>query len=204
MLATISAPRPPRSADHVERVPLAGLQSDSDRVLIIRAASGDDRAFGVIMRRYTTLLNVVAYRVLGGTADVDDVVQETFLAAWTHADNVIDGDTIAAWLITTVRRRCYDRLRSAALRSRADLDDDHRASDDHGPDAVADRRAFVADARRVLDLMTDVQRRCWELRQIDRLSYAAIGIELGIPATTVRGMLVRTRALLAGELSGWR
>lgn len=204
MLATISAPRPPRSVDLVERLPAGLLQSDSDRVLIIRAASGDDRAFGVIVRRYTTMLNAVAYRVLGSTADVDDVVQETFLAAWTHADSVIDGDTIAGWLATTVRRRCYDRLRSVAVRSRADLDDDLAASDDHGPDAVAHRRGFVADAQRVLDLMTDVQRRCWELRQIDRLSYAAIGAELTLPATTVRGILVRARALMTMELADWR
>ena len=204
MLATISAPRPPRSPDLVERLPVARLQSDSDRVLIIRAASGDDRAFGVIVRRHTPMLNAVAYRVLGGTADVDDVVQETFLAAWAQADNVIDGDSIAAWLVTTVRRRCYDRLRAVAARSRADLDDHLAASDDHGPDAVAHRRGFVADAQRVLDMMTDVQRRCWELRQIDHLSYAAIGAELMLPATTVRGLLVRARALMTMELADWR
>jgi RNA polymerase sigma-70 factor (ECF subfamily) len=204
MLATISTPRSSGSADLLERPPVARLQSDSDRILIIRAASGDDRAFGVIVRRYTAMLDAVAYRVLGGTADIDDVVQETFLAAWTHADNVIDGDSIAGWLVTTVRRRCYDRLRTVAVRSRADLDDDLAASGDHGPHAVAHRRGLVAEAQRVLLMMTDVQRRCWELRQIDNLSYAAIGAEVMLPVTTVRGILVRARALMATELADWR
>ena len=168
------------------------------------APHADEQAFAAIVHRHTGLLRATAGRLLGCNADVDDVVQETFLAAWTQAGRRLEGDAIRGWLVTTVRRRCYDRLRSAAYRRRADLEHEPAASDHQGPYAVAQRRALVVDAHRILATLPDVQRRCWELRQIDHLSYAAIGTELGIPSTTVRGMLVRTRALLAGELSGWR
>ncbi|MDN4639156.1 sigma-70 family RNA polymerase sigma factor [Agreia sp. PsM10] len=168
------------------------------------APHDEDRAFAAIVNRHTGLLQTTARRLLGCNADVDDVVQETFLAAWTHSGRPLEGDAIRGWLVTTVRRRCYDRLRSAAYRKRADLEYEPTASDHQGPYAVAQRRALVVDAHRILATLPDLQRRCWELRQIDHLSYAAIGTELGIPSTTVRGMLVRTRALLVGELSGWR
>ncbi|MWV48938.1 sigma-70 family RNA polymerase sigma factor [Rathayibacter sp. VKM Ac-2803] len=190
---------PPSTA----RPPVPALDPDSDRVLVIRAASGDSDAFAVIVRRYTGLLRATARRTLGSSADVDDVVQDTFLAAWSHADSVIDGDTIAGWLVTTVRRRSYDRLRSSATRTRAELDDELPASPHDAPDAQASRASLAADARRVLATMPSPQRRCWELR-VEGASYLEIGAELGLPLTTVRGMLARARATLASELAHWR
>ncbi|MFB2554620.1 RNA polymerase sigma factor [Herbiconiux liangxiaofengii] len=186
------------------RPPVPALDPDSDRMLIVRAAAGDDRAFALIVRRYEGLLRGVARRTLGGSADVDDVVQETFLAAWTHADSVIDGESIAGWLVTTVRRRSYDRLRSTAHRTRADLDDELRAPDHRGPEAAAAKSGLAADVLRVLARMPEAHRRCWELRQLDRLSYTEIGLRLALPATTVRGIIARARAHVRSELEHWR
>jgi RNA polymerase sigma-70 factor (ECF subfamily) len=186
--------------------PLDDLSWDSDRVLVVRAASGDDRAFAQIVRRYSGLLRQIAYRTLGSTDDIDDVVQETFLAAWTHADSVIDGESIAGWLVTTARRRSYDRLRTAAVRTRDGDPFDHRmlAADQPDPDDSARRSMLAADAQRVLDAMPDAQRRCWHLRQLDDLSYDEIACRLALPVSTVRGMIARARALLATELASWR
>ncbi|QHC60980.1 hypothetical protein GSU72_19840 (plasmid) [Rathayibacter sp. VKM Ac-2760] len=92
---------------------LPALPMDSDRVLVIRAASGDDRAFAAIVNRYSRLLRAIASRTLGSSADVDDVVQETFLAAWTHLDSVIDGETIPGW-----RQRPADAASTASARPR--------------------------------------------------------------------------------------
>ncbi|MBF4574300.1 RNA polymerase sigma factor [Herbiconiux sp. VKM Ac-1786] len=186
--------------------PLDDLSWDSDRVLVVRAASGDDRAFAQIVDRYAGLLRSVAYRTLGSTDDIDDVVQETFLAAWTHADSVIDGESIAGWLVTTARRRSYDRLRSAAVRTRGGdlLDQRMLAADQPDPDDGARRSCLAADAQRVLDTMPDAQQRCWRLRQLDDLSYDEIARRLALPVSTVRGMIARARALLATELAHWR
>ncbi|GLK17855.1 RNA polymerase sigma factor [Herbiconiux flava] len=201
-----SAPIVTRRPSVAPPSPLDDLSWDSDRVLVVRAASGDDRAFALIVTRYSGLLRQVAYRALGSTDDIDDVVQETFLAAWTHADSVIDGESIAGWLVTTARRRSYDRLRTAAVRTRDGDPFEHRmlAADQPDPDDSARRSSLAADARRVLDAMPDAQRRCWHLRQLDDLSYDEIARRLSLPVSTVRGMIARARALLAIELAHWR
>lgn len=180
------------------------LPTDSDRMLVIRSSSGDDRAFAEIIRRHTSLLRATAMRILRASSDVDDVVQETFVAAWTHMDSVIDGETIVGWLLTTVRRRCYDRLRSSDHRHRAGLEQDLPESLDHCPTAVSERAALVAEARAVLDRMPELQRRCWELRQLQQRSYDDIGAELGVSTTVVRGQLSRARLLMEATLAHWR
>ena len=176
----------------------------SDDVLVVRAASGDDRAFGELMRRHSALLHGVVHGILRSSSDADDVVQETFIAAWTRLDNVLDGAAIVGWLVTTARRRSYDRLRGAGRKRPADLEDTLPAAVEHAPDAVAERASLVAEARRVLDRMPAVQRRCWELRHLRGSSYDEIGRALGVPKSTVRGLLARARLVLETDLALWR
>ena len=192
------------SAGLLDPTTLRALPMNSDRVLVIRAASGDDQAFAAIVNRYSRLLRAIASRALGSSADVDDVVQETFLAAWTHLDSVIDGETIAGWLATTTRRRSIDSLRAPATARRSELDEELPALGKDDPEAAGRCAALAADARRVLERMPALQRRCWELRQLHELSYDEIALDLDITPTAVRGLLSRARLLMASELAHWR
>lgn len=175
-----------------------------DVPLVSRAAAGDHLAFASIVERTTGLLRAVAVGILRSTSDADDVVQETYVAAWTHLDVVVDGAALSGWLVTTVRRRCYDRLRHAARARWAALDDSLAASIDRDPADVAERGMLVAAAQRVLDGMPPTQRRCWELRHLEHRSYDEIAEALGIPASTVRGQLARARAVVERALAPWR
>jgi RNA polymerase sigma-70 factor, ECF subfamily len=58
-----------------------------------------------------SLLLGIAYRMLGGVADAEDMVQETFLR-WQQQD-VTGIKSAKAWLISTITRLSIDQLRSA-------------------------------------------------------------------------------------------
>jgi len=64
-----------------------------------------------LFEEYRPLLFGIAYRMLGGVADAEDMVQETFLR-WQKQDAVTVGSA-KAWLISTVTRLSIDQLRSA-------------------------------------------------------------------------------------------
>lgn len=132
---------------------------DPDDLLVLRAAGGDERAFGELMRRHSALLHGVVHGILRSSSDADDVVQETFIAAWTHLEELRDADAVTGWLVTTVRRRSFDRLRSAATRYRTQLDETAPVSIDNAPGAVAERASLVAAAQLVIDDMAPMQRR---------------------------------------------
>ncbi len=177
---------------------------DSDGMLVLRAAAGDARAFDDIVRRHTALLRTTASRILRSSSDVDDAVQDTFIAAWRHLHTLTDGATIGGWLLTTLRRQCYSRLRSAAHRHRADFDGDVAEASERGPASMCARSALATEARAVLDRMPELQRRCWELRQLHEASYRDIAVELGVSTSVVRGQLARARSLMETTLSHWR
>lgn len=118
MLATL--PDPTRTTTpSVRRPPPVPASSAGGRgTLVARVATGDDRAFAALVRRHETMLRAVVGRILDGAAEVDDVVQETFLAAWLRMADLVEGDAVAGWLATTARRRSYDRLRPRSAPSR--------------------------------------------------------------------------------------
>ena len=108
------------------------------------AADGDEFAWSELVRRLDSLLRGVARRYRLGAADVDDVVQTTWLRAVDHVGRLQDPGAIAGWLVVTARREAMRTLQRGV---RAVLTDDTAAIDDpdpSGPDVLA-----IARERRV-------------------------------------------------------
>src|SRR5205814_8145187 len=74
----------------------------------------------------------VAYRMLGSLSEADDAVQD----AWLRLSRADTGgvDNLGGWLTTVTARVCLDMLRSRRARR-------EEASDEHRPEATADRPA---------------------------------------------------------------
>ncbi len=88
---------------------ISAVQED-DATLVARAAAGDERAFTAIYRRYARYVAGVAYRLLGQDAELDDIVQETFVAAADGLRSLEDGARLKHWLVTIAVRRVGRRL----------------------------------------------------------------------------------------------
>lgn len=181
----------------------SGLTEAPDRILAGRAADGDLRAFEVLVRRHGPLMRAYATRLLGSNSEVDDVVQESFITAWEKLPQLADLSAVRAWLMRITNHKAIDRIR-------ARHDDKLIADwDDAAPESLApDRQAFAHSRRErllaVLDAMPEAQRQCWVMKEAGGFSYEEIAEELGVPPSTVRGLLSRARKHLMIEMEGWR
>ena len=110
-------------------------------------------------------------------------------------------------MYTIARNRCREVIRTAG----------RRATDPVSPEEVAVKidsrqdpaRAHARDAammalRKSVAGLPDTQRSIWVMAQIDGLGYAEIADIEGLPLSTVRGRLARTRATIAKEMESWR
>jgi RNA polymerase sigma factor (sigma-70 family) len=78
---------------------------------VVRAASaGDARAWATIVDRFTPALKATARGFRLSPADVEDVVQSTWLAAVRHLRLLRSPDAIGGWLLTTARREALRTL----------------------------------------------------------------------------------------------
>ena len=91
-----------------------------DRTLAAAAALGDRTAFETIVRRYGPLLYGYVRRMIADHSSVDDVVQETFVAAWRQIDGYRGDATLKTWLFRICDRKVIDSRR---LRYAAPIDD---------------------------------------------------------------------------------
>ncbi|MFO0558844.1 MAG: sigma-70 family RNA polymerase sigma factor [Polyangiales bacterium] len=84
--------------------------SIDDASLVEQARAGDERAFVALFKRYSRYVAGVAYRLLGDSSEVEDVVQEAFTDASQHMDQLRDGAGFKSWLVTICVRRVHKRL----------------------------------------------------------------------------------------------
>jgi len=120
-----------------------------------------------LLRRYSSYVAAIAYRLLGRDDEVDDTIQEVFLAAVRGVHAVRDPAAVRAWLARVTVRAARQRLRKRRLRSFLGLDEPTTYDAVIDRSATAEQRALVARVYRVLDGLPANQRIAWSLRHIE-------------------------------------
>lgn len=90
------------------------MQTETRRLAAAR--TGDEHAFGELMRPLQRELHVHCYRMLGSLDDADDALQETLLRAWRHLDRFEPRAPFRAWLYRIATNVCLTMLAQRARR----------------------------------------------------------------------------------------
>jgi RNA polymerase sigma-70 factor (ECF subfamily) len=120
-----------------------------------------------LFRRYAPYVAAIAHRLLGRDEDVDDTIQEVFVAAVRGLHALRDPAAIRGWLARVTVRVARQRLRKRRVRVFLGLDEPvvYDSVVDHS--ASAEQRALLARVYSVLDDLPANQRIAWSLRHIE-------------------------------------
>lgn len=175
--------------------PLHALPGPSDTTLVLAARAGEKWAQEALFKRHARTVNGLAYRLLGRDEEVDDLVQEAFLAALRSLDRLENPQAFAAWLCSILVRTAHKTLRRRAMLTRLGL----RRSTPIDPDVVVSRNA-PPDVRSeleaiygVLDRMRPEVRVALVLQRVEGLSVPEIAERMSLSISTVK------RRLAVGE-----
>src|SRR5689334_19865871 len=90
-----------------------------EREILRRAGRRDEAAARTLYRTHVGRVHRCVARILGATdSDVEDVVQQTFLAAIDAADRFDGRSSVGTWLIGIATRRALDQTRDRWRRGR--------------------------------------------------------------------------------------
>ena len=82
-----------------------------ERNLVERAKSGDQSAFRAIMEQHNRQLYRVARAVMKDDTEAEDVVQETYLSAFSNLSNFRGNSSLATWLTRIALNEALGRKR---------------------------------------------------------------------------------------------
>jgi RNA polymerase sigma-70 factor (ECF subfamily) len=175
-----------------------------DDELIARIARGEDSdmALRELFTRHAPWL-AARLRAALPPSDVEDVLQETFLAVWKGARAYRPQGTPQAWLWVIARNQAAMLLRrrgpaAAALDAGAGVD--ARLGEDPAETALA--RAELAAAAAALGPPGGPEREVWRLLYVEDRPVAEVAELMGVPEGTVKSRAHRARRLLRSALLG--
>ena len=103
--------------------PAAERASPTDGELVRRAQRGDQRAFDLLVVRYSRQATAVSYRLLGNVHDALEVTQNAFLKGFTSLGSLQNPDSFAGWMMRIVSNLSLNYRRGRATRAAAPLDE---------------------------------------------------------------------------------
>lgn len=191
--------------DVVGRDPVRGGGGASldDVQLLQLTASGDQAAFTRFVERHQGGVWRRALALTGEAADAEDLLQETFLAAWRSAGSFRGGSTAGetgarGWLLT-IAAHAWQKMgrRNATLVA---------VEDEESLEAIALRAGWgsggsdteaAAAVQEALHRLTPEDRRVLLLRDVEELSGEEVAALLGLSLAAMKSRLHRARLRLA-------
>ncbi len=183
---------------------MSAASTDHDD-LVRRACAGDDAALAAVVALYHD--RVYRYgRTVCRDVDLDDAVQEAFVAFHRTRHRFRGDANLGTWLYTTVRNACRQLLRPVARRRRVLGDEVDPSALDlvragaPGPEDLAVRAELVGAVHDALAKLGPRDREILLLRDLDGLSGQATADVLGLSLAAMKSRLVRARAALRTEI----
>ena len=185
----------------------------SDAYLAQQALAGDQGAFEVLVRRYSTPLFNFICHFLGDYDQACDVLQQVFMRFFTSLPKLGTGDPFKPWLFQVARNCCVDELRRrrryAIQFSQLEMENDENDISflneipDTGPlpEELAERHDLQQTLREAIESLPPKFRAVVLLRYTSQLSFTEIGRTLNMPEATAKTYFHRAKVLLRKILS---
>lgn len=184
--------------------------ADDELSLVEAARKGDVDAFERLVRRYAPRILRLARRILGQSEDAEDVLQETFLKAYSKLSQFQGNSRFYTWIVRIAVNQSLMRLRQRRPEMVATLRDEE-SGEETGPRDMADWRpnpeqqyaqAELGDIlERALHSLSFPYRIVFQLRDIDELSTEETADALGLSVPAVKSRLLRARLQLRDRLA---
>jgi RNA polymerase sigma-70 factor (ECF subfamily) len=181
----------------------------NDAALVRRSLDGDREAFGVLVSRHARSILSVTSRMLGPTADAEDVAQETFVAAFKSLSSFQFDAKFSTWLYRIAVNKCTDVLR--ARRPTVSIDDTGdegnlawEAADEDTPHSELEQIELAWELDKGIQALPHVYRESFVLKHIEGLGYDEMSQILGVHRDTLKMRVYKARTMLCQSLAHLR
>src|SRR5215212_1501852 len=183
-------------------IPTTPTVEVDDRQLVQTIREGDTDAFEQLVRRKTSKVYAICYRIIGNAEDAKDISQLVFIKLWENLAKYDPQYAFDTWLYRMVTNVAIDFMRNKQSRDNA-VNSNLRlvkTSADAEPGVIVQRKEIENVFNDVASALSPKQKTIFVMNQMDDLPSAEIAKILGCRESTVRNHLFNARKLMQQQL----
>src|SRR5262245_2838690 len=188
----------------------AAAERLNDENLVRLARERDEAAVRAITRRYNRRLFRIARSILRNDAEAEDVVQETYVRAFTGLDMFRGDAAFGTWITRIAMNEALGRLRRRRPtvdwdtygdnRTQAEIINFPASAASNDPEKTMAQSEVRAVVEQAIDELPDAFRAVFVARIVEGMSVDETADLFGLQPETVKTRLHRARVLLRAEL----
>ncbi|MFL6463266.1 MAG: RNA polymerase sigma factor [Bryobacteraceae bacterium] len=182
-----------------------------ESALVARAKSGNMDAFSELVTHYERRVFRMAKQITQNDDDAEDVLQETFLKAYTHLDNFQGNSKFYTWLVRIAVNEALMKLRKRRSDKTVPLDEPINTGEDEmvreiavwdeNPEESYSREELGTLLNEAIQSLKSAYRTVFILRDIEELSIEETAEALNLSISAVKSRLLRARLQLREKLT---
>jgi RNA polymerase sigma-70 factor (ECF subfamily) len=188
-----------------------GHEPLSDEELVERAKGGDASAFPQLVKKYNRRILRVGRNITNHDEDAEDVLQETFLKAYTHLNTFQGNSKFYTWLVRIAMNEALMKLRKRKGDRVVSLDEQLDTGEDTisreiavwegNPEDRYSQEELRALLEKTVASLPESFRSVFVLRDVEDLSTEETADVLGLSIPAVKSRLLRARLQLREKLT---
>ncbi len=182
-----------------------------ETALVAAAKAGDSGAFSDLIRHYDRRVFRMAKQITQNDDDAEDVLQETFLKAYTHLDDFQGNSKFYTWVVRIAVNEALMKLRKRRSDRTVPLDDPIDTGEDEvvreiavwdqNPEDTYSREELGTILDEAVQSLKPAYRTVFILRDIEELSIEETAETLNLSISAVKSRLLRARLQLREKLT---
>ncbi len=182
-----------------------------EAALVARAKAGDSTAFTELVTHYDRRVFRMAKQITQNDEDAEDVLQETFMKAYSHLDDFQGNSKFYTWLVRIAVNEALMKLRKRRSDKTVPLDDPIDTGEDivareiavweENPEDTYSREEIGSILNEAVQSLKPAYRTVFILRDIEEMSIEETAEALNLSISAVKSRLLRARLQLREKLT---
>ena len=187
------------------------IENNEEQALVDRARAGDATAFTELVNKYERKIYRLAKHITQNDEDAEDVLQESFMKAYSNLDSFQGQSKFYTWLVRIAVNEALMKLRKRKSDKTVSLDEPHETEEDtvtreiavweDDPEQKYSREELRDILAKAVESLKPGFRTVFVLRDIEELSTEETAEALGISVPAVKSRLLRARLQLREKLT---
>ena len=187
------------------------IHADNEATLVAEARAGRHEAFTELVKRYERHIYRLALNITHNREDAEDVLQESFLKAYSHLDQFQGNSRFYTWLVRIAVNEALMKLRKRHADKSVSVDDVVETDDDLMPREIVEWRDTPEQRYAKVELQDILNeaieglepafRTVFVLRDVENFSTEETAQLLNLSVPAVKSRLLRARLKLRQRLN---